>query len=483
VYKRNIKGWAKHLDFIILDLICLAIAYVLAYEFRFGLSYVFAEQIYSKLFWVILAMDFVSILILDTMKNVIKRGLYKEFVVSVCQALVILLGISTYLFSTQVGEAYSRMFIYLVAILYGLISYLSRVFWKKHILKHLNDVKNKALIIMASEELAAGLVDDIINNNYGHHNIVGLVIEEDNKVGQSIKDIPVVAACDDIVEYVTKNWVDEVLIALNSKGKFPIEVIDELNMMGVTVHLSMANVKSSQGVKQSVGNVGGMMVVSSSLNYMTPRQYYAKRTMDIIGGLLGCIITGILYLILAPLIKSQSPGPTFFVQQRIGRNGKPFRFYKFRSMYMDAEERKAELLSQNRLDNNLMFKMDFDPRVIGNRIDADGKQKTGIGEFIRKYSLDEFPQFFNVLKGDMSLVGTRPLLYDEYMEYSAHHKARLAATPGITGLWQVSGRSDILDFDEVVRLDTEYINNWSIGMDIKILLKTIKVVLKKEGSM
>ena len=152
-------------------------------------------------------------------------------------------------------------------------------------------------------------------------------------------------------------------------------------------------------------------------------------------------------------------------------------------MYLDAEERKAELMKDNRIKDGMMFKMEFDPRIIGNRIDENGNQVTGIGEFIRKYSIDEFPQFLCVLKGTMSLVGTRPPTTDEFVKYEAHHRARLAAKPGITGLWQVSGRSNILDFEEVVRLDTQYINNWSVGNDLKIILKTLKVVLKKEGSM
>ena len=129
-----------------------------------------------------------------------------------------------------------------------------------------------------------------------------------------------------------------------------------------------------------------------------------------------------------------------------------------------------------------MFKLDFDPRVIGNKILPDGRKKTGIGDFIRKTSLDEFPQFFNVLKGDMSIVGTRPPLPGEVSLYELHHRARLAIKPGITGMWQVSGRSDITDFEEVVRLDKEYISNWNIGLDIKILFKTVLVVFKRDGS-
>ena len=129
-----------------------------------------------------------------------------------------------------------------------------------------------------------------------------------------------------------------------------------------------------------------------------------------------------------------------------------------------------------------MFKMDFDPRVIGNKVLPDGTKKTGIGHFIRESSIDEFPQFFNVLKGDMSIVGTRPPLPGEVSQYELHHRARLAIIPGITGMWQVSGRSSITDFEEIVNLDTKYIREWSLGLDIKILLRTVYAVLGKKGA-
>ena len=137
---------------------------------------------------------------------------------------------------------------------------------------------------------------------------------------------------------------------------------------------------------------------------------------------------------------------------------------------MDAEERKKELMEKNKMQG-LMFKMDDDPRII-----------KGIGHFIRKTSIDELPQFWNILKGDMSLVGTRPPTVDEFEQYELHHKVRLSFRPGLTGMWQVSGRSDITDFEEVVRLDETYIAEWSILLDIKILLKTIAVVLRRQGS-
>ena len=228
--------------------------------------------------------------------------------------------------------------------------------------------------------------------------------------------------------------------------------------------------------------IGNYTALTTSINYASARQLFLKRLMDIAGGLVGCIFTAILFIFVAPAIYIASPGPIFFSQERVGKNGKKFKMYKFRSMYMDAEERKAELMKDNKLGDGKMFKLDFDPRVIGNKVLPDGTRKTGIGDFIRRTSIDEFPQFFNVLKGDMSIVGTRPPLISETNLYELHHRARLAIKPGITGMWQVSGRSDITDFEEVVRLDREYIENWDIGMDLKILLKTVMVVIRKDGS-
>ena len=252
----------------------------------------------------------------------------------------------------------------------------------------------------------------------------------------------------------------------------------------MTVHLNLAKVSEAMGgKKQLVEKVGPYTVLTTSINYASTKQLFMKRAIDIAGGLLGCLLTLLITLFVGPAIYLKSPGPIFFAQERVGKNGKKFKMYKFRSMYMDAEERKAELMKQNRVSDGMMFKLDFDPRVIGNEILPDGTKKTGIGNFIRVTSLDEFPQFFNVLKGDMSIVGTRPPTLDEWNKYELHHRARLAIKPGITGMWQVSGRSEITDFEEVVKLDTEYISEWNVGMDIKLLWKTVVSVIKRDGSM
>ena len=252
--------------------------------------------------------------------------------------------------------------------------------------------------------------------------------------------------------------------------------------MGVTVHICPELLNDDNWTSVEMRKLGKYKVLTSSIKFVPADQLFIKRLMDIAGGIVGCLITAVLFIFVAPAIYIKSPGPIFFSQERIGLNGRTFKMYKFRSMYVDAEERKAALMEQNKLGTGLFFKMDDDPRIIGSeKKDKNGKPK-GIGNFIRNTSIDEFPQFWNVLKGDMSLVGTRPPLKSEWNLYDLHHRARMTVKPGITGLWQVSGRSEITDFEEVVRLDKEYIENWSIREDIKILLKTIVVVLTHKGA-
>ncbi|MDN6900646.1 sugar transferase [Oenococcus sicerae] len=191
--------------------------------------------------------------------------------------------------------------------------------------------------------------------------------------------------------------------------------------------------------------------------------YYAiKRSFDVIGGLFGILISIIPIGILAIKIK-QDGGPVFFAQERIGKNGQPFIMYKLRSMVLNADKLKDKLLEQNELHGG-MFKMKEDPRV------------TKIGHFIRHYSLDELPQFWNVVKGDMSLVGPRPCLSRELNRYNDFDKQRLLVKPGISGLWQVSGRSN-LDFKDMIKLDLQYIQERSIMNDLKICFKTVRLVL------
>ena len=197
--------------------------------------------------------------------------------------------------------------------------------------------------------------------------------------------------------------------------------------------------------------------------------YRLKRLIDLLASLAAIVVLSPVFFLVALAIKLTSPGPMIFSQTRVGRYGRHFKFFKFRSMYQDAEARKAALLAQNESQDGVIFKMKDDPRI------------TPVGRFIRKFSLDELPQLFNVLIGDMSLVGPRPPVPSEVREYTLEVRKRLNVIPGITCIWQVSGRSDI-PFNEQVRLDKEYIGNRSFWRDIVILFKTVPAILSGKGA-
>ena len=483
MYKKNSSGWLKHLDFIVLDLLCVQLAFYLSYVLRQGDWNPYAVPLYRNMAIVVELADLIVSFIFEAYKNVLKRGYYKEFALSVKQAVMLVLVSSLYLVTIQDGNDYSRITLFMTSGIYGVLTYVVRILWKRYLENRMKNGSDSSLIIVTTSSIAEEVVKNVEEHNYEMQQINGVIIVDKDMTGETIEGIPVVSDAENAAEFLLQGWVDEVFIILDEKAPYPKELIERCSEMGLTVHLGLTKVTNSTLGKQTIGKVGGYTVLTTSINVMTMKQTFMKRTIDILAGLVGCLATGIIFIFIAPAIYIASPGPIFFSQERIGQNGKIFKMYKFRSMYMDAEERKAELMKENKMSSNLMFKMDFDPRIIGNKILPDGTKKTGIGQFIRSTSLDEFPQFFNVLIGQMSLIGFRPCLKSEYEEYDFHHRARIAMKPGITGMWQVSGRSDITDFEEVVKLDTEYIKNWSMGLDFRILFKTVAAVLKRDGSM
>ena len=292
--------------------------------------------------------------------------------------------------------------------------------------------------------------------------------------------VEVKATFDDFMDWIRREALDEVYVDVPmDSGESFIPYLDEMESMGLTVHFRLplldrieeacCDETSAARLSRSLGRCAGGNIVTMGTVELQLRDQIAKRCMDVVGAVIGCIISIPIIAVVAIPLKLESPGPLFFKQKRVGRNGRYFYIHKLRSMYVDAEARKKELMAQNEM-NGLMFKMEDDPRV------------TKVGKFIRRTSIDELPQFFDVLRGDMSLVGTRPPTVDEYKQYESHHKRRLSMKPGITGLWQVSGRSNIEDFEEVVKLDVTYIDNWSLWNDIKILFKTVYVVFAGRGA-
>ena len=483
MYSQKIQGWRKHIDFIILDILSLHAAFVLAYLIRHGFRSPYADPLYLNMAIAYAVTDFIVLVMNNTMKSVLKRGFYKEFLETLKHTFAVVVVGSIYLFSVQKGQEYSRIVYYVTALLYLLISYLVRLAWKKFLLKRKKSALSSAVYIATTAERAEAVVARFMQNNLGAYKLQGLCVLDQDRTGQTVSGIGVTASGDTLVDYLSDKWVDSVFFSLPVNAPYPAELINTITEMGIVVHVQVEQMYMEEWQRQVVEKFAGTTVRTISMTMATPSEQFWKRALDIVGGIVGCVFTLILTVIIGPLIYIKSPGPIFFKQTRVGKNGKLFKMYKFRSMYLDAEARKAELMAQNRVGGGLMFKLEYDPRIIGCGKRPDGTVKKGIGNFIRDYSLDEFPQFFNVLKGDLSLCGTRPPTVDEWEKYELHHRARLAIKPGITGLWQVSGRSNITDFEEVVELDKKYIREWSMGLDLRILLKTVLVVLGKKGSM
>lgn len=498
-----------------LDVLTLQVCFVAAYLIRHKHGIPYLDPIYLNLGIVFVIVDVFVAVAFNTMHNVLRRGYYREFVSTFQHVAYVLFIMSLYLFSNRLGDNYSRITLCLTSVFHLILGYVVRILWKGVIREMVKDNPRVSMILVAKDDA----VPEVISNfSYAERgNIKGIVFSNRDGKGEVVKNIPVVANLGDAADYICRAWVDEVFVypaALSDlevkksavtesmegfiddeyekfsrkeyKAKRDVEssdasvatLIEQCRQMAVPVHIRLP--LSNIGGKSFVEKVGGYKVLTTTTNYASGRQLACKRLIDIVGGLVGSIFAILIMLVIGPIIKIKSPGPILFKQTRIGQNGKPFKIYKIRSMHMDAEERKKELLEKNRVSDDRMFKLDFDPRIIGNEI-VDGRKVSGIGEFIRKYSIDEFPQFFNVLMNQMSIVGTRPPTVDEWEKYKYHHRARLATKPGVTGLWQVSGRSDITDFEEVVKLDTEYIDHWSISLDIRIILKTLKVVVRGEG--
>lgn len=473
MYVTSSSKWLKHGDFLILDLVFLQVAFMFAYYLRNNQLIPYEVELYREVAFVITGASIATGYLGESYEEILRRGYWKEFKLLTKHVVIVTAVVAGYLILIKKTAEFSRAVLILYPIISILLLYPVRLGYKHIIRKRAsNSFASKRLALVASIENYDKMIDVFLDDKFSIYQVKGAgVINNDvNMVPDEYRGVKLYSRQEDFEIMIQSNWVDEVLISLPRGMEAPEKFITHCRLMGITLHEKIARLDLLEG-NNTIENIQGYTVLTHNIGGASAKAVFTKRAMDIVGGIVGVIITGILAIIVGPIIKSKSPGPIFFKQTRVGRNGKLFEMYKFRSMYMDAEERKQELMAQNNIKDGFMFKMDNDPRII-----------KGIGNFIRKTSIDEFPQFWNVLKGDMSLVGTRPPLPQEVEQYDWHHYSRLAVKPGITGLWQVSGRSDITDFEEVVRLDLQYIANWSLGQDIKILLQTVKVVFKREGS-
>lgn len=457
---------------LIVDMLSISLSFFLSAFIRGGIIVNgFIQDIYGQL----LALVILSIVVISYMgnsnKNIFKRGFYQEFVRIIKDQGKLALIVFGFMFFTQESNSFSRVFLAVFYCLNVLICYVLRNYMKLVMLLYYKKSSASSKVMLIAESSNTSEIIKKIRSEYEWLIYVNSIALWDvDLIGNRIEGIEVVANRDNLLEMAKKNVVDEVFIHLPNTYKHDIEeLVLEFEQMGVVVHINLDLFNNRKLKEKTINDFAGHQVVTFSSVYLDTKHAIIKRIIDLIGGTLGCIFTLILTVFLAPIILIESRGPIFFSQVRVGKNGRKFKIYKFRSMYKDAEQRKQELMERNEM-KGLMFKMTDDPRI------------TKVGKFLRKSCLDEFPQFFNVLMGHMSLVGTRPPTEDEFLQYEGRHKRRLSLKPGLTGLWQVSGRGYLDNFEDVVKLDIEYIKNWSLIMDLKLILKTVAVVFTGRGS-
>lgn len=453
------------------DLVSIAFAYTIAILIRYRkFSRVMEPELHFVVCIGFLLFCTIYSFLFDWNREFLKRGILVELIAVTKFNIFMELAVMAFLFMLQRSAGVSRLVMGYFAVLNIVIVWLVRLVMKKvlriYFTANANIVK---IMIITKQAILNKTVEKLKEAMDINYEIVALACIDADLKGREVQGITVNANREDVLTLARQMPLDEVFLNLPDEDMAYVKhMIYDLESMGIACHYNIDIVeRPSKEVR--VGNFAGYTVVTYSINHFDYRRMVVKRGIDIVGGLVGCLITIVLTPFVALAIRLDSPGPVFFSQTRIGKNGRRFKIYKFRSMYVDAEARKKELEAQNEMQG-LMFKMENDPRI------------TKVGRFIRKTSIDELPQFFNIVRGDMSLVGTRPPTEEEFEQYNSHYRRRISMTPGLTGLWQISGRSEIVDFDEVVKLDLEYIDNWTLGLDIKILFRTVWVVLAGKGS-
>lgn len=453
-----------------LDFFIIAAAYGLTYLFRdqllfFGLEELAGFEVYFPylivvlIVWMTLLRLFSNYSYLHARTTVSLFRIYINLIPVQIVGLAVIAGILFFLRDTRI----SRTFL----ILFSIINYLMLAGSKQAFLLYFyrlqrgNRYTRNALVI--GHRRAVNQFVETARNT--PELLFKTTVEEDfvRRADERLSQQEREKLFEDILKYVSDNVVDEVVLAYSDIRLADLApLVSGCNHMGLMVNVVM-DFSELDHVKSEIDSIGPFNIVSFQSYDFSPVQRLFKHLIDYILGGIGALLFLFMFPVLFIAIKLDSPGPIFFVQPRKGKNGRDFNVIKLRTMYLDAEERKATLLAHNEMKGH-MFKMKDDPRV------------TPVGRFLRKTSLDEFPQFFNVLKGDMSIVGTRPPTASEYAAYEARHRRRLSVQPGITGMWQVSGRNLVDDFEEVVKLDTWYIDHWSIWLDLRIIAKTFFVM-------
>ncbi|MBP7736592.1 MAG: sugar transferase [Spirochaetes bacterium] len=463
----------------LLDIGLTLVAYIVAYQIRANFIPHTSTGVGESPDYVIIALFviiiwFILLFFINTDTPASKKlSIIYSNIIKVVSAGIIMLVLLLFLLKIRDVSRLILGFFYIINILTLMIS-KTIIYWVSK--KSEQSEYNKCnMLIIGSKERAVGAIN-LINSIKGHYNIIGCLDINKDRIGKHVKDdIKVIGAVDDIQALIIKNVVDEVIFAMPMYQIENVEAyIHLIELMGIKVrifpdwhiHSLFYEPKVAQVYFDELNGIPSMVLSSTS-----------NRERDLLMKLFSdYLVSGVMLLILSPflliisaMIKIASPGPVLFKQERVGLNGRIFNVYKFRTMVRDAEKKLEELKALNEADGPA-FKIKNDPRII-----------PIIGKILRKTSLDELPQLFNIFKGEMSLIGPRPPLPSEVAQYNIWHRRRLSMKPGITCIWQIQPNRNDLSFDQWMDLDLEYIDNWSLKLDVKVFFKTIFVMLLGHG--
>ncbi|GBC60915.1 sugar transferase [Desulfonema ishimotonii] len=453
----------------ILDALCIIIAGYGAFYFKYcvsGCCWVMDTNVFVASVMFVMFLNNYVMGQLDLYDDIKPSSHFRNLRLMFKAVFFDFLGLATGVFFFKVPE-YSREFM----LMFGLLSFifialqrfLSHIYIDGLYKKEFNVCK----ILVVGGRSRCKIISDVLSCqlSWGHEVVgrlgIGKEADEDDpgRLG-TIEDLP---------RLLRDEEIDEVVFAIN--GSRSVDLMKYLRLckkMGIPSRI-LPSLWQPLELSLSVEKCQDIPFLTVPVDNFNATGLLYKRILDLIGGLVGTLLFVLMYPFIAIAIRLDSPGPTLFRQKRVGQHGRSFYLYKFRTMYADAEARKKELMAKNEM-KGAMFKLKNDPRI------------TRVGVWLRKTSLDEFPQFLNVMKGEMSLVGTRPPTPDEVETYLPGHLKRISAKPGITGMWQISGRNQITDFEKVVELDCMYLDHWRFLDDLRILFKTIVIVLKRKGA-
>ena len=457
----------QNLMILLLDCLTIVVSLILANYIRNGRLFESddARMDFGLLLGAVLVVFLAMNLFGSLYRNMMLRGPLHECMCVIRNNAISFAGAAVVLYFMGLLDAYSRLVFFYFLLIDCILMLIVHQLWKK-CLPSLYRIfrESRKTLLVADDVFAVPLVMDMKNFKDYSYEFCGLAFLGEKPENGEVGGMSVVAGADDLIDYCKSASLDEVIVAVaDTQSKEMKHVLETLAEMGLTIHYRIPVPELSGASQKALTQFGRFYTITYANRFVPVGQLAMKRLLDLVGALVGCVFLGILTVIVGPMIKLESPGPIFFAQKRVGRNGRIFKMYKFRSMYADAEERKKELMAQNEM-NGLMFKMENDPRI------------TKTGAFLRKTSLDEFPQFINILKGDMSLIGPRPerpFFVDKFKEEIPRYMIKHQVRPGMTGWAQVNGLRGDTSIRKRIELDLFYIENWSVSFDIRILFLTV----------